>query len=439
MTDDTRTWIAGVEEAVGEAALIATFYGLRGGAPVRLLHERLYRYLSPEPDAANIPDRWENPVEGTFGRRFDPPGPTAHDTTAVQLALNADGAAAEAWKTMRQRLADALEAEQLDGIWGHTLVYQAVLKPGVDADAALEGLLPAIHQLHSPEDLRPLAAADVFGGRVWLLDIPDRSAGSATGTVYAALTLPEGEEALVGMFYGPAAELLIPDLLAHKGYHQMSQYVGGDLERRYVENLRYLQETTDDLLEALEEGYETRTEVLEEVFRMYLRLLPVVSGLKDLHVGLLQQLENYTRWRAGARGDDVIDFHRAQLETASLEMSLRIQPLEDALETADKAVSVARAQVEKEAEEARESRQRRIEAILAMVALALALPELIDRRAAQALFGLERHSVVAGLGIQIVIIAVVGSLLVAFALSVLERRRKRQSSGSGGGRTRKAE
>lgn len=449
MSDDTRASIfdASSEEAVGEAALIATFYGLRGGESLELLHERLYQRLSPEP-GSTIPDRWENPSEGTFGRRFDPPGLAAHDTTAVQLALNADGGAAEAWKIMRQRLEDALEVEQLNSIWGHTLVYQAVLKPGVDADAALEGLLPVVHQLHSPEDLQPLAKADVPGGRVWLLDIPDRSASSATGTVYSALTLPEGEEAFVDMFYGPAAELLIPDLLAHKGYHQMRQYSGGELERRYKENLTRLGETTDYLLETLERR-KTRTDVLEELFRMYLRLLPVVSGLKELHVGLLQQLENYTRWRAGVEDNDIINFHRDQLETGSSELRLRIQPLQDALEMADKTVSVARAHVEKEAEEAQENRQRRIEAILAVVAIALALPELIDRKAARALLNMVDLAdkppnylhIIAGLRAQTVIIVVVALLLVVPLAVGFFKRRRRRSSGSESGvpRSRKAE
>ncbi|CAA9351653.1 MAG: hypothetical protein AVDCRST_MAG93-7146, partial [uncultured Chloroflexia bacterium] len=295
--------------AADEAALIATFYGGRDQAPIQMVHERLYQSLAAAPNSGPADDKWENPADGTFGRRFDPPGRAAHDTTVVQVALNAPAAAAEAWRGMRHRLENVLEAKDLDGVWGYTLVYQAVLKQGIEADAAFNGMLPVFQRLRSSGHVEPLAQADVSGGRVWLVDVHDRGDGFDAGTVYVTLGPPDGEEALLDVFYGPAALLLAPDTIAHKGYYEMRQYLGGDLERRYAESIEYLNETTDDLLQDLERR-EVKSDKLDELFRTYNRLLPVVSGLKELRTGLLQQLANYDWWRTHIESNEVIDFHR---------------------------------------------------------------------------------------------------------------------------------
>jgi hypothetical protein len=426
MTGNTRHDPTDADVA-GEAALIATFYGPSDGQSIHDLHEQFYRRLSSPPRKPDVPPRWENREDlerEAFGHRFKPPGRAAIDTTVVQLALNAPGDAANAWKDRRQKLeeeVEALDTSALEGIWGYTLVYQARLKDGVTRDHAMGKLMPSITRLCGKEQLHPLAKTDVpDDGRVWLLGTADHVDGLSAGTVYCALGPPKAEEALLDMFYGDRAVLLIPDLIAHKGYYQMRQYLGRELGRRYKENMRYLREITEDLLEDLELQREMGAK-LEDLFTMYIRLVPAISALKELHVSMRQQFENYNRWRehykrwrAHVEGNGVVEFHGDQVRTAVLELQLMIEPLQYALDTADKAVSAAQAQVEIK----QESNQRRFEAWLAVGALSLATAELVDWQATKALFG-GNHS---NLELFLAQVFIVGVIFVVLWLLLVRRR-----------------
>src|SRR5215210_1689692 len=218
------------DEVAGEATLIATFYGPHPGLGIKALHELLYRRLGPKLQEHTPPDDWVNlnkTSEEKYGHCFPPPGRAAHDTRTVQVALNSQGNAAEAWDNMRQTLRMALyheeeilktarHAEALHHIWGYSLVYQAVLKEDVDPDAALDASIQSIGRLEpldrdkSPKRLHPLESADVPGGKVWLLGTPDRGDGWAAGTLYCAMGYSEEQETLLNRFYGPAAVLLTP-------------------------------------------------------------------------------------------------------------------------------------------------------------------------------------------------------------------------------------
>jgi hypothetical protein len=401
MTADPRnsaTRIA-LDEVAGEAALIATFYGRR--EPIPEVHRLLYRSLSRSPEDAPIPDVWRDPDGQAFLHRFDPS--SAHDTTVVQLALNSPGGAAGAWETARKRLENLLNAEDLRGAWwGYTLTYQAVLTPDVDADRGFSELLPSIRTLDSTEVLQPLAQGDVAGGKLWLLDVPTRGEGLAAATLYAALGPPEQEEDLVKAVYGPGATLLMPDLIAHKGYYQMRQYRGGDLESRYETSVSGLREATEHLLSALgHRDMEAAARQVNELSRMYHPLVSVASNLEELHVSLIRQSHNYARWQSRIGDDAVVEFHREHLETATLELELKVKELWRALETADKAVSVAQVRTaqslearqrgederRRQADKEEGYRRRRIDTALAVAAATLALPEMLDREATRALLG----------------------------------------------------
>lgn len=358
-------------EAAKEAALIATFYGPRGGQWVNPLHDELSQSLPKPP--------------GAFVDCFKPPGDAAHDAIAIQLALNVPGEAAKGWKDARQTLQSILSgAMALKGIWGHTLIYQAELSEGVDPDSALEELLPAIRRLHSSNDLGPLAAVKMSGGRLWLLGIPDRGDGLETGTVYAALSPPEKAEALQAMFYGPVAMLLEPDLIAHKGYYLMRQYRGEHLENMFEVSADKLRQTTSELLGGLSSNT-LKTDKLDELADKYRSLLRVVAKLRELHTALVKQKGNYERSsKTRPGGGEVIGFHSEHLETATLELNLRLEELQYVQEPADKAMSMAQLKEN----ENHEARQVRTEAWLAAVALSLALAKIIDHEATWALLTL---------------------------------------------------
>jgi hypothetical protein len=227
---------------------------------------------------------------------------------------------------------------------------------------------------------------------VWLLGIPEQGDGLKAGTVYCALGPPKAEEALLDLFYGPAAKLFTPDLIAHKGYYQMRQYRGEDLELSYEKRLQDLRQITADLLQQTEQGTqqtkqgEQETEqgkseggskldqLSQQYYHLVYHLVPAVSGLKELHVGVLRQLKNYDLWQEQqAVSNGVVGFHRDQLEAAAAELDLIVQPLKDGLDTADKAVSLAQVQETKNLERILAA----VTAVLATVTLILATVEII--------------------------------------------------------------
>lgn len=385
MTDETRNDQiagAGFGEVAREAALIAIFYGPRVEnksceEPIWKLYERLHReFEGPLPDKEHT--AWRSDASKneagyvTIGHLFEPPGRAALDTSAVQLALSVadgDGDASKDWQEMHRHLGGKLNTRELKDIWGHSLIYQAVLKGNTDPDGALAKGLPLIRQLGSDRGLYMLEKAEVSGGWMWLLDIPvsipnqrDEEDRSTAGTVYCALSGPEGEEALLNMFYGHGAELLTPDLIAHKGYYQMRQYRDekARIEVRYHVSLAKLRRITEKLREELLGADQVTEEGLkEETIDPYYQLLNVISSLKELHFGILRQLENYDRQRKRLGRNNIIEYHRDHLDTAVRELSLMIEPLEYELETVDKAISAAQLQIGKDQEEQQRQSEER--------------------------------------------------------------------------------
>ena len=238
--------------------------------------------------------------------RFDPP--VAHDTTVIQLALNCGGDTASAWHNMRRRLENILSSptfENLSGTpdrspawWGYTLTYQAALPPDVvNLNLVLNELRPSARRLCSSESLYKLAQAEMSGGKVWLLRVPLRDEGLAAATVYLALCPSDKEvEFVKTVLSGPDAALLMPDLIAHKGYHQMRQYRGGHQLNDAEERASQLRKATDKLLNT--DSGNPADVSLDELEHAYPRSVNIVSQLTELHISLLRQSHNFDWWRA---------------------------------------------------------------------------------------------------------------------------------------------
>jgi hypothetical protein len=219
---------ASASAEAGAAALIATFYGPRG--QLQALFERL--------DAGETK---------SLLRHFEPP--VAPDSSVVQLALNEPGSAAPAWQALRSRLEDKLDEEPtLRQIWGYTLIYQANLDLDLADDAVLTDLLPATRPFQAATTAAPtpVASAEVIGGMLWLLEVPLQGDGLQAATVHLAIGPSEPENRLVReVLYGPSVNLLMPDLIAHKGYHQIRQYRLDRLHDQYAAQVQALRQTTD--------------------------------------------------------------------------------------------------------------------------------------------------------------------------------------------------
>jgi hypothetical protein len=361
-------------QTVGSAALFVTFYVSRERAST--LDGRLRSLIQtavPEPDdGGGRAGEAGRPLLG----RVDPPA--AHDATAIRLVLNAPGDAAVAWEAMRQRLEAILEGLDPPGRWwGYTMIYQAVVNGGGELDSALDGLLPAVRRVGSPESLWPLARADLAGGRAWLVDIPQQGDGKEAATICVALSPPDAEDALKKILLGP--RMLMADLIAHKAYFLKRQY-RGQLQQDYKERLGAFWETVDGLLDHLSEEAR-KPERLNRLARNYEVLVGVVAKLNRMSVSMDQQLHNYGPWRKQMEGNGIVEYHYGYLEMASRDLELMVAQGKDALEVANTAMSMTQVEIDKDLER----RQILIGDLLAVTGAALAVPELVNHDAAKAI------------------------------------------------------
>jgi len=427
--------------------LLATLYLDANKLETDKLYELIYRRMFGDPVNGAVPHSHHDPGKGSL-QRFSPTyNPAGHDTVVIQLALNHVGEIGSAWTVMREHLETLLRSEDLQMAWGHTLVYEGMEPPGGVRDQ----LLGSVRRLHSPHRrMWPIEESGVPGGRLQLMSVPVRGEGSDACTIYVALSpvgKPGEEQLLVtDTLYGRAAALLIPDLIAHKGYYQMRQ-----VREHYLDQLNHslggLQATTGQLLEDLGKQV-TETDKLDELARDYLALAQDVPQLNDVKSSLVQQLYNYDRRLKLTETNDVLEFHRAHLDAAKLEVDLLLGRVERALDTAGEAVRLSQVQVGKNqelqqkgirqqqeaAKEEAERRQQRSQTALAILGTVLTVPQLIDREVTVDLvrwIGMPEppggYSAIDLLGVRVVITVA----LVALTLLVLRQLRRWRSNRSG--------
>ena len=403
-----------------EAALIVNFYGKR--SQLQPLIGCLVHSLALVPQGH---DSYANEVTGALLRHFDPPAASAHDVTIIQMALNRPRAAEAAWKAMREQLEAILpDDELLKNVWGYTLIYQAELAQDVTPDGALATLLPAARRLHPELSERPqtLAESDMPGGRLWLIDIPDQGDGLQAATVYLALSQLNSNNRFVReVLYNPVAALLMADLIAHKGYHQIRQYRLGGLNEQYRRNMAKLSTHIDALLHNLTQAAVT-ADHHDQLASEYGLLVSAVVHLDQLHVSLLRQEFNFNWWGKRAGGGDIVEYHHSQLEDAAQELELLVAEGRHPLEAANTAVEMMRARLDKQ----QEGQQQRIETLLTAAAAVLSVLVLIDKDTAKALLAFVGVAQPIGiwpvLGVQVLFI-VLASLLTVFIVRRIRARR----------------
>jgi hypothetical protein len=268
------------------------------------------------------------------------------------------------------------------------------------------------------------------GGKVWLLDIPTHGGGLEAATVYVALSPPVKEEALVKAIYGPGAGLLMTDLIAHKSYHQMREYRGEKVQGSFKKGISYLRKTTNELLESNLDQTVEADDSLQALAHAYPQFIPVVSMLKELHTSLVRQSRNYDQWRTPMKNNGIIEYHRAHIEMATLELELLVTQCQDAIDTADTAVSIAQVQVSK----AQANRQWWIATLLGVVGLAVSLRGILAWEGVEELLRqfpmLEPYSdrFFLKVGTQIGIVVVCALLLVLIVSWIHKRGRNKRIS-----------
>lgn len=375
-----------------EPGLIVTFYGPREeiGGFISSLGEALGLVIQASREAQDISD----PDEDKYLRYFDPPG--AYDTRVIQLGLNGQGEAQSAWEALRSQLEAAKIHETLqhladkDALWGYTLIYHATLIDEAALDHQTRKALrqPARPLLSAPShNPKPLAQSRLLDSHLWLLDIPTEGEGAEAATVYLALSPAAKAEALLKeVLYGPAATLLMVDLIAHKGYREKRQYIGQP-RQLYQQRIEESQEIVSALLDLsqnmqrLKASQSETNRQLERLSSAYNKLLKGTQLLEDLRLSLAQQLENYDWWQEQLGRSDLTIYHQKQMQIGHRDLDLLIgkgQSMQQAARTVIEMIQMRLEQI-------RQENEQWIQTLLAAVGMALAVSQIVDPSAAQAI------------------------------------------------------
>lgn len=397
------------------SGLFVTFYGKKG--ELESLRDELCSKLNLSPDPRpQFIGTWSD--GGIRLSLFDPlPAP---DTSVVQLTLSEakDEEASIGWQTMYNRLkmlplkdifsnkhedkGNDKEKKGVPVIWGYTLVYEAVLAPGIDAENVLPTLLPwAKHFGESANDPpHRLAGSQIRNGvgHLWLVNRAIECDELNAANVYIALAphsdkdhrgKDKEDDLIEKILLGKRAILLMPDLIAHKGYHQIRQYT-----HRLPDQTEYIQQykrLLHDLMRTINSILnKSRQEIMSNDdingFSCLLdSFLPGLIELERLHLSLERQVYNYAQWQTSweqtFEDNEVFDRHRKKLETATEDLELNVIEGKSVLEGAHVANDMIQIRLNK----AREQRQQAIGIFLAVLATALSIPQMIDREAVRLL------------------------------------------------------
>lgn len=275
----------------------------------------------------------------------------AQDTKIVQLVLSdspKDQPATDAFKEMLNLLEQLLNDETLGEITGYSLTYQAVAEPANKKQTfsdmlatlkplELEELITSARRPHLPANPIPLAETFVLGekGKVWLINIPNLNSPTLgnqleKGTIYLALSLRQSNNDMVNqVIWEQHADLFMPDLIAHKGYHQIRQYrLYAEQEQINTSQISTLIEQTIEQKEELEER--PRSKIRGQQSR-YDQLLLIIVQLRRVYISLERQICNYNLWAEQAGGGPVIEYHATQMQTKLKELELMIEEAEQAI------------------------------------------------------------------------------------------------------------
>ena len=372
-----------------DAALIATFYGNRG--KLRPLLKRLQDGFAPLTEHA--PNLWLHEPKQISLSLFD--SAAAQDTSIIQLTLTppAGVEVQKGWAAMGWRLGKVLDQEDqeayLSQVWGYTLVYQALIAAESwhlvenQDETALDELFARVHRLHviSSEPPARLAHSVVQSGQLWLTRVPLEQDGLEADTIYIALAPSEtAERQLVQkILVGPNAMLLMPDLIAHKGYHQRRQYRQDDIKERYEKATNDLFKETADLLAHRESK---KRHHLEQLTQKYKKFLSTVPRLEGLRISMERQLYNFELSQAQSRLGNILTFHHSYLHTTRQELNLLVAKGKETLDVTKTTTELVQARLD----EAKETRQQQIEILLAIIGSAFAITQLLDRTLTSALY-----------------------------------------------------
>lgn len=393
-------------------------------------------------------NQWSNNERKTFAFSFV--HPELPDIELLQVVLNpagneneAAGGFLRAWETLKQALKEMPAQESL---MGRTVVYQAALPAEGEPHATMQKLL-ATEKLRATNGYaisQPRAYSQVTGGHLWLLATPG---GIAQESIYLALGAKESQETLnLAVLFGQKAALIWPDTVAHKAYFMASDYFTNEIRQRLRDDGNALMEETVSILQQHDLSDST---LLDQLSQRVAQLATMIAELRRLHSGLQIHQANYERSSEyNPLSGAIVDYHRLQIKNRLTRIKHDLIDANAALEAANTAINTLRTKYEQiQATQAQERNQLERErakqearadsltnAILAILAVALALPQLIDRDVIKALWacwdkGLmpicEPYDILQVFGVQLGITCFIGVLFFLFIVALSRAMRNR--------------
>ncbi|OQY27315.1 MAG: hypothetical protein B6244_11070 [Candidatus Cloacimonetes bacterium 4572_55] len=360
------------------------------------------------------------------------------DSTIVQMAIEGkSGDAAGDWPELIQLLQKAKLPSLLDkfaekeSLWGYSVIYSAeLLAEGLGDSSHFNKETASLRSLARRPDLKPVTdntdhtlvySSLPLVGHLWLMDIPNQNHGRESAIVYMALSLADKDSEMTeGYLLGNQAKLLIPDLIAHKAYHQKREYRGEPL-KLYGSHLQKLEKAMEPMLSRVHEsedflsdpavkpsilqmvnskltrwmaeeilsqkiGVQKRVTAwvakknLDDLKEDYMRLLSATTYLEKLQISISQQIQNY-KWWVKSVSLDTLRYHNWHMDMGDKELGLQIRKGRNFLGAIHTAIELVQA----DQNIRQEQRENRIMAWIAVIGTALAATQIIDADAASAI------------------------------------------------------
>jgi len=202
------------------------------------------------------------------------------------------------------------------------------------------------------------------------MDVPLTGKGLEAATVYGAIVTPEQNDALNKLLCGKGAPLLIPDLIAHKGYYHIRQYQRKEWRTGYKEAVKKLRTSAGEAIYQQVLGSEAKN--LEQLKQTFAVLPNLLNHLDPLLTILSMQQYNYDMWPINADLKPILDYHRRHLGNGLAELKVLREMGENALKVTNTALKF----VQTEQDQMREQREHNLERLLTFCGLAIGLSQI---------------------------------------------------------------
>jgi hypothetical protein len=391
-----------------EAALLVNFYIYNDEGQT----ERLVKWIC---DSQNLrsgkrPNTWiHDSSPAIMLKQFHPAPSSAADTFVIQVALEDEGRAEDVWPKLRERVRNVVQdgEEWSEGVLGYSLFYYAKVDDVVDeAKKRKDTLTNEICRIEAAEgqEIACIVEDQLADGELSLWTTPIWEGGKAAAMIYIGFgSYPPFKNNLMRDFiFGRSARLLMPDLIAHKYYHQVRKIdkegekeakPGKTWRKTYNDNVEVLRKAVQTMLRHHPGGHQAQAVFdehdLNPVIRHYEELFAQLVRLDAYLVSLSQQCENHRFWKNDV-GGKIVAYQQGQMDIAVKDLELLTSKAKYVLNTAQITVDIARNQVEKQREaqeRLRVEHDRRITQLLAVVGVVVVVPELLPAETICAFFG----------------------------------------------------